>query len=288
MSSLQLPSSLVDVEWLHSHLNNPQLVIFDASWHMPATQRDAYEEWRHEHIKNARYFDFDQTICDTYSDLPHMMPDAETFTREVQRLGLNDDSVVVIYDSLCMFSAPRVWWMLRAMGFDNCALLDGGLPAWHSAGYDVESEVDVNPVAVGNFVARPVEGKVCEIDHVIKALDNDGFSVVDARPAPRFRGEVEEPRAGLRRGHMPGASNLPFHDLFENGLLKSRPALQSMLAEYFVDGSHTVCSCGSGVTACVIAFAAHLIGKEDVSVYDGSWSEWGLPGSLPVVTEEAE
>lgn len=285
MSNLQLPSPLVDVEWLHAHLDDPQLVIFDGSWHMPATQRDAFEEWQHEHIPNARFFDFDQTICAANTDLPHMMPDADTFTREAQKLGLNEDSIVVIYDSLCMFSAPRVWWMLRAMGFDNCALLDGGLPAWHRAGYDVESEADVKPVTPGNFVARPVAAMVCDVNQVKHALSTEGFSVVDARPAPRFHGEVDEPRPGLRRGHMPGASNLPFPDLFDNGLLKSKQELRAMLAEHFIEGSHTICSCGSGVTACVIAFAAHLIGNDDVSIYDGSWSEWGLPGDLPVVSE---
>jgi thiosulfate/3-mercaptopyruvate sulfurtransferase len=284
MSRLQLPSSLVDVEWLHRHLDDPGLVIFDGSWHMPATRRDGFKEWQREHIKNARFFDFDQTICAPDSDLPHMMPDTNVFNREVQKLGLNEDSTVVIYDSLCMFTAPRVWWMLRAMGFNNCALLDGGLPAWLKAGYEVESEADAGPVAPGNFCARPVEGMFCNIDKVASALRSDGISVVDARPAPRFRGEVDEPRAGLRRGHMPGAGNLPFPDLFENGLLKPKPVLQSMLADHFSDDNHTICSCGSGVTACVLAFAAHLIGNDKVSVYDGSWSEWGLPGKGPVVT----
>lgn len=285
MANLQLPSPLVSVEWLHEHLDDPQLVIFDGSWHMPATQRDAYDEWKHEHIPGARFFDFDQVICAPDSELPHMMPDAETFTRETQNLGLNEDSVVVVYDSLCMFSAPRVWWMLRAMGFENCALLDGGLPAWHRAGYESEDESGSKPVAPGNFVAKPVEGKICGVDQVKHALAHDGLAVVDARPAPRFKGEVDEPRAGLRRGHMPGASNLPFADLFENGLMKSKEDLRLMLADHFVEGNHTICSCGSGVTACVIAFAAHLLGNDNVSVYDGSWCEWGLPGDLPVVSD---
>ncbi|MCP3689164.1 MAG: sulfurtransferase, partial [Gammaproteobacteria bacterium] len=135
MSTLQLPGSLVDAQWLYQHLGDPQLVIFDASWHMPGTHRDAYTEWCDEHIKGAQFFDFDQTICAPQTTLPHMMPDAETFTIEVQKLGLNENSVVVVYDSLCMFTAPRVWWMLRAMGFENCAMLDGGLPAWHRAGF---------------------------------------------------------------------------------------------------------------------------------------------------------
>ena len=130
MAKLQLPDALVSVDWLHDHLDDDQLVIFDGSWHMPATRRNALEEWRQQHIKNARFFDFDQLICDQNTDLPHMMPDADTFTREVQKLGLNEDSVVVIYDSLCLFTGPRVWWMLRAMGFEDCAMLNGGLPCW--------------------------------------------------------------------------------------------------------------------------------------------------------------
>jgi len=288
MSELQLPGPLVDVDWLHAHLEHPQLIIFDGSWHMPATQRSALEEWRHEHIKNARFFDFDQSVCAPGTDLPHMMPDADTFTREVQKLGLNKDSVVVVYDSLCMFTAPRVWWMLRAMGFENCALLDGGLPAWHRAGYEIDSEVEAKPVATGNFIAAPVERLFCNIDSVKAALGTDEIKIVDARPAPRFNGEVEEPRAGLRRGHMPGASNLPFPDLLENGLLKSGEQLSDLIDKHFDADKHTICSCGSGVTACVIAFGAHLTGNDNVSVYDGSWSEWGLPGDLPVISDQAE
>ncbi len=285
MSMLQLPGSLVDVEWLHQHLDDPQLIIFDASWHMPGTQRDAYEEWRSEHIKGAQFFDFDQKICAPNTELPHMMADVETFTAEVQKLGLNEDSVVVVYDSLCMFTAPRVWWMLRAMGFYNCAILDGGLPAWHRAGYDVDSEEESDAPQSGNFMAKPLDNLFCGVEEVSEALQGDTVAVVDARPSPRYRGDVDEPRPGLRRGHMPGASNLPFPDMFENGVMKSEEQLKTLLADHFSPDQHNICSCGSGVTACVIAFAAHLLGNDNTSVYDGSWSEWGLPGDLPVVTE---
>lgn len=287
MSRLELPGSLVSVDWLHEHLDDPRLVIFDGSWHMPATHRDAFEEWQHEHIKNARFFDFDRVICAPDTEFPHMMPDAETFTQEVQKLGLNEDSVVVIYDSLCMFTGPRVWWMLRAMGFENCAMLDGGLPAWHRAGYDIETDAEAKPITAGNFIAKPVPDKFVDVNAVLAALDDDSITIVDARPAPRFFGEIDEPRAGLRRGHMPGATNLAFPDLFEMGLLKPKPELEAMLAEHFHEGKLAICSCGSGVTACVVAFAAHLLGNDNVSVYDGSWCEWGLPGDLPVVSEQA-
>ena len=288
MSDLQLPGSLVDVDWLHNHLDDPQLVIFDGSWHMPATKRSAFEEWQHERIKNAQFFDFDQRVCAPDSDLPHMMPDAQKFSEEVQKLGLNEDSVVVIYDSLGVFTSPRVWWMLRSMGFENCAVLDGGLPAWHRAGYDIHSKADAAVPQRGNFVAKSVADKFCDANSVLAALDDDSIAVVDARPSPRFSGEAEEPRAGLRRGHMPGATNLPFADLIENGMLKSGEHLLMLIDEYFDLEKHTICSCGSGVTACVIAFGAHLTGNDNVSVYDGSWSEWGLPGKLPVVSDQAE
>ncbi len=288
MSVLQLPGSLVDVDWLHKNLDDPQLIIFDGSWHMPATKRIAFEEWQHEHIKNARFFDFDQRVCAPGTDLPHMMPDAQKFTDEVRKLGLSEDSVVVIYDSMGVFTAPRVWWMLRAMGFENCAVLDGGLPAWHKAGYDIESEEDAIAPQRGNFVARSVPGKFCDANSVLTALDDDSAAVVDARSTPRFSGEVEEPRAGLRRGHMPGSTNLPFPDLLENGLLKSGQQLSALIDKHFDSDKHTICSCGSGVTACIIAFGAHLIGNDNVSIYDGSWSEWGLPGDLPVVSDHAE
>ena len=285
MSRLELPDSLVDVDWLQQNLEHDDLVIFDASWHMPATGRDGAQEWARNHIPGARFFDFDQKICQPDSDLPHMMPDTATFTREVRALGLNRDSVVVIYDSSGMFSSPRVWWMLRAMGCHDCALLDGGLAAWELAGYVLENQRQSADIAYGNFEATLDQRCFVDSGAVLAALDDPSSSVVDARPAARYRGEVEEPRPGLRKGHMPGAKNLPFADLFEQGLLKSDGDLKQLLEPLIAGNEQTICSCGSGVTACIIAFAAHHVGFENLVVYDGSWCEWGLPGELPVVTD---
>ena len=283
MAQLQLPSSLVDVTWLQQHLDEDNLLLFDASWHMPATGRDGFAEWRHERIPGARFFDFDGRICDPQSTLPHMLPDAELFTRELRALGLNQDSSVVIYDSLGMISGPRAWWMLRAMGCTRLALLDGGLPAWKAAGHALESGPDAPAYAPGTFNARLDDVQVADAARVHAALDDAEVCVLDARPQARFLGQAEEPRAGLRGGHMPAAVNLPFADLFAQGLLKPRAEIARIVEPLLGDSSNTICSCGSGVTACILAFALHYIGNDRVAVYDGSWSEWGKSGELPVV-----
>lgn len=285
MTSLELPDSLVSAAWLQRHLEHPQLVLFDASWHMPATGRDAAAEWRAERIPGARFFDFDGRICDPQSKLPHMLPDAESFTREMRALGLNADSRVVVYDSMGMFSSPRAWWMLSVMGCASLALLDGGLPAWKAAGYAVEGDVDSPAFEPGDFSAQLDASRVADAAAVLAALDDATSCVLDARPANRFSGAAEEPRAGLRRGHMPGAINLPFADLFDAGLFKSDAELADILGPLIAGRKQCICSCGSGVTACILAFALQRVGFERVAVYDGSWCEWGLPGDLPVVAD---
>jgi thiosulfate/3-mercaptopyruvate sulfurtransferase len=286
MTSLQLPASLVSVAWLQQHLGHDDLLLFDASWHMPATGRDAFAEWQQERISGARFFDFDSRICDLQSSLPHMLPDADGFTRELQRLGLNQDSCVVVYDSMGMFSSPRAWWMLRVMGCANVALLDGGLPAWKAQGLATESGIDEHAYPSGDFHARLDARRVADAAAVLAALEDERICVLDTRPEPRFSGAADEPRTGLRRGHMPGAKNLPFAQLFDQGLLRSDAELALLLEPLLDKSGSAICSCGSGVTACILAFALHQIGFDQVAVYDGSWSEWGLPGELPVIVDQ--
>ena len=285
MADLQLPGPLVSADWLRQHLGHEDLVVFDSSWHMPATGRDGFEEWQKAHIPGARYFDFDRKICAPGTALPHMMPDEALFTRELQALGLGRNSVVVVYDTMGMFSSPRGWWMLRAMGCDNLALLDGGLVAWSELNYPVNSRTDLPVYETGDFVAVFDPDLVADAQAVLVALADDSLCVLDARPPPRFSGAVEEPRPGLRSGHMPGALNLPFAELFRDGLLKPKDELEEIFTPMIGASERTICSCGSGVTACIVAFAAEYIGLQNLAVYDGSWSEWGLPGALPVVTD---
>jgi len=285
MSTLQLPGSLVSVAWLQQHLQHDDLLLFDASWHMPATARNGFTEWQQERISGARFFDFDGRICDPQSSLPHMLPDADSFTRELRALGLNQDSKVVVYDSMGMFSSPRAWWMLAVMGCADLAILDGGLPAWKAAGFALQAGEDVAGYRSGNFSAKLDAARVVDARRLLVALDDDAVCVLDARPEPRFSGVAEEPRAGLRRGHMPGAVNLPFAQLFHQGLMKPDAELAQILQPLLEGKTRAICSCGSGVTACILAFALQRIGFAEVAVYDGSWCEWGLPGDLPVVVD---
>lgn len=286
-SNQQIPA-LVSVQWLAEAMqSNPRLRVLDASWHMPAAQRDGAQEWQSARIPGAGFFDFDRRICDREASLPHMMPDATLFTSELQALGVNQDSIVVVYDSLGIQTSPRAWWMLRAMGLHNSAVLDGGLPAWKAAGYAVDSAAPSTHRAAGNFIASYQPSLISDAREVLLALSSSNTAVLDARSADRFYGRVAEPRAGLRGGHMPGAYNLPFDALLVEGQLRPVAQLQALLHSIVPPHKRVIATCGSGVTSCVIAFAAHVAGYEDISVYDGSWTEWGAGDSLPVTTTPA-
>ncbi|MGW3737983.1 sulfurtransferase [Streptomyces sp. NPDC005148] len=271
-----LPAPLVDADWLEQRLSAPGLVVFDASVgaHRRAEQR----------IPGARPFDIDGALSDHTNPLPHTLPAPERFTEEMRSLGVNDTDTVVIYDGAGVYSSARAWWMLRAMGFDQVAVLDGGLPAWAEAGLPLES-VGSTPVRPrGDFTARPRAGLVVGSGEVAQALADPASVVIDARSRGRFSGVAAEPRPGLRSGHMPGSVNLPFTELQHDGRMLPEPQLYAAFSSLTGDGAQLVFSCGSGVTACVLALGAELAGYRELAVYDGSWSEWGLPSDLPVVT----
>ena len=284
MHSLALPSDLVSIQWLAEHHHHPDLILLDASWHMPMTQRNGYQEWLNERIDHARFFDFDREVCDREASLPHMMPTPQHFELSAQMLGVNNDSVVVVYDSLGIFSSPRVWWMFKTMGFKNIAVLDGGLPAWKEAGFVINQDPPLSgPIKQGNFKAAYQADLISNKEQVYNAIGNEQVSIVDARPRERFLGQVPEPRTGLRSGHMPSAINLPINEILNNKTMKNAYQLAQIFEALMPHKKRLVFSCGSGVTACILALAAKLAGYDALSVYDGSWSEWGAIETLPVV-----
>ncbi|WP_405776988.1 sulfurtransferase [Streptomyces sp. NBC_00859] len=281
-----LPGPLVGADWLAPRLGGAGLVVLDASVgaHRGIAPGSPRPREDRRGIPGARIFDIDGALSDGAGPLPHTMPGADRFTEELRSLGVNDTDTVVVYDAVGIYSSARAWWMLRAMGFDRAAVLDGGLPAWVAAGLPVESG-GPGPVGLcGDFTARPRTGPVVGSAEVAAALADPAAAVFDARSRERFSGAAPEPRAGLRGGHMPGAVNLPFGEIQHDGFMSPAPELRAAFSALAGERRRLVFSCGSGVTACVLALGAELAGYRDLSVYDGSWSEWGLPSSRPVVT----
>src|SRR5262245_6728971 len=278
---------LVETDWLASHLEAPDLVILDGSMHLPTTKRNAKAEFLEAHIPGALFFDIDD-IADETSSLPHMLPSPTKFASRMKKMGVGDGMHIVAYDSEGLYSAARVWWMFRTMGHEEVRVLNGGLKKWKAEGRRLEdgparqrTPRHYTPVFNASLVRDAAE--------VRGLIDSPGAQIVDARAAGRFEGTVPEPRAGLRSGHIPSARNLPFASLLNaDGTLKAASELRQIFAAAKVDADRpVVASCGSGVTAGVIALALAVLGRPDAAVYDGSWSEWGADPSLPIATGPA-
>ena len=275
------PRTLVSTDWLARHLRDPDLRILDASWYLPAQARDARAEYDKAHIPGARFFDIDD-IAETRSALPHMAPPVEKFMSRMRAMGVGDGHQVVVYDGAGIFSAPRVWWTFRLMGKTDVAVLDGGLPKWLAEGRETE---DLAPVVRDrHMTVQRQAGLVKDVTQVAHAVKLRAAEVIDARPAARFRGEAPEPRPGLRSGHIPGSKNLPHGELLNaDGTMKPPAALKAAFEAAGVDlGKPAITSCGSGVTAAVLALALERIGHRNWALYDGSWAEWGMYDDLKV------
>lgn len=277
------PKTLVSTEWLARHLKDPDIRVLDASWYLPGSGRDPRAEYRSSHIPGARFFDIDD-VSDARSDLPHMVPPVEKFMSRMRALGVGDGHQIVVYDGAGLFSAARVWWLFRLMGQDNVAVLDGGFPKWQADGGEIE---DMEPIIRDrHMTVRRQNHLVRDVTQVSAAAKLRDTEIIDARAAARFRGEVPEPRPGLRAGHIPGSRNVPFTSLLnDNGTMKEPGALADIFEAAGVDLSRPVITtCGSGVTAAVLNLALTRMGKSDHSLYDGSWSEWGQFPTLPLAT----
>ena len=275
------PKTLVSTDWLAAHLKDPDLRVLDASWYLPNAGRDARAEYAAAHIPGARFFDIDE-ITDSRSNLPHMTPPPEKFISRMRAMGVGDGHQVVVYDGAGIFSAARVWWTFRLMGKTDIAVLDGGLPKWQAEGRETE---DMAPIVKDRHMT------ISRQSHLVKDVTQVAHSaklgeavIVDARSPGRFEGTAPEPRAGLRGGHIPGARNVPYTAVLNgDGTMKPLPELRAVFETAGVDlKKPVITSCGSGVTAAVLSLALERLGHRNHSLYDGSWSEWGMYDDLAV------
>ena len=275
------PKILVSTTWLAENLSDPALRILDGSWHLPTENRDPLAEFRTDHIVGTQFFDIDG-ISDTASDLPHMVPPAAQFAQQVADLGISNDNQIVVYDTHGLFSAARVWWLFRYFGFDNIAVLDGGLPKWKADGHATSADTPTPTSA--SFKATARTAFVRSASDVLEASQSVSAQIIDARATARFKGEAPEPRAGLRSGRIPNSKNVFYKSLLNpDGTLKSNADIAAVFKAQGVDlDQPIITSCGSGVTAAVLTLALQKIGHDNHALYDGSWSEWGALHDYPI------
>ncbi|MDH4981344.1 3-mercaptopyruvate sulfurtransferase [Hyphomicrobium sp. D-2] len=278
---------IVDTDWLASHLDAPDLIVMDASWHLPTANRDPKAEYLAEHIPGAMFFDIND-LTDEKSTLPHMLPSTVKFASRMKKMGVGDGMRIVVYDTHGLFSAARAWWTFRAMGHEDVAVLDGGLKKWKAEGRPLEDGTPVRRTE-RHFTPLMNSSLIRDVDDIKQALKKR-TQIVDARPAARFEGAEAEPRPGLRAGYIPGARSVPSQTLINaDGTLKTEVEIGKIFADAGIDWRQPVITtCGSGVTASILSLALAVLGQNQAAVYDGSWAEWGADESLPIETGPAK
>ena len=277
------PSHVISVAELSDIHTSKKLILLDASIPPIGNMKAPLNVWPEASIANARYFDIEHDFSDTTSPLPHTLPSPEKFEQACRALGINNDSKIVVYDNLGMFSSARAWYLFKAMGHEQVAVLNGGLPAWIKAGKPIEqAKLITHPY--GDFTAKYVNAYFVDADFVQDTIHQPDVTVFDARAKERFAGTAPEPRAGVRSGHIPESVCFPYAELLEEGHLKSPEELSILFHQHSVRDNTWVMSCGSGITACILALAAGLVGHQQTRVYDGSWSEWGQDAKRPIAT----
>lgn len=272
---------LVTPDWLKSHMNDPKLIVLDAS--MPENKSGQNSDLTDVQIKNARFFDLKNSFSDKENSLPNMLPNEASFTIACQDLGINADSLIVVYDNLGVYSSPRVWWMFKAMGHENIAVLDGGLPKWMKQGFPTE-HIQKLTYPKGTFSARFRPNMVKNAESILNNIDQKEALVIDARSTGRFCGSEPEPRKDLKGGHIPGSLNLPYTAVIKDGQFLPAEDLKKVFEQLQLGDRPLVFTCGSGLTACIILLASELVQKNPSAVYDGSWTEWGQLNNVPIST----
>lgn len=279
MKTLQITDPIVSIDWLAMHLDHPDLVILDASIKKVTSKEDTQKP--DIKIKGARFFDLKNSFSDKNTDIPNMLPSPKDFSEACKKLGISSHHKIIIYDTLGIYSSPRVWWMFKTMGHQNVAVLNGGFPAWHNAKLPCEPEIKTEH-NYGNFEANYLPDLVADANTILNEIDNKNSLIMDARSHGRFIAKEPEPRESLKGGHIPNSVNLPYTMVLNNNKMKTRTELQEVFKDFNIDNQKLIFTCGSGITACIIMLAAEIAGYYKTSVYDGSWSEWGQLDGVPV------